>query len=140
MTILKLLNVFEISLLLLIAYVIKHHYDPFVNNSFFYYNSFFRILSDVILVCAILIRLKDLSLNFNQSPHSYKKYYLPLVIYTIAILPDLYFYTTWLFFAKHLFPAIFIVTLPILILIGRIIFTKKYLKTKKYSEDILDAN
>jgi len=136
----KILNIFELLVLLLIIFGIKTHYDPFVSRSFFYYNAFTRVLLDLILGSAILIRVTDLVVNFNLHNHSYKKLYLPLILYSIAIIPDMYFYILWLLFVKHLFPPMFIFLLPILIIIGRITFTKRQLKIETYSEDILDAN
>lgn len=138
---LKILNIFEMLLLLLISIGIKVHYDPYVSNPFYSNTSCCdRIIIDIVLVYIILIRLKDLVFNFNRSSPSPKKYYRPLIIYTIAIIPDMYFYITFLLFAKHFFPMMAICLLPILILIIRIIATKKYLEAMTYSEDILDVD
>jgi hypothetical protein len=138
---LKILNIFEILLLLLISISIKVHYDPYVSNPFYSNTSCCdRIIIDIVLVYIILIRLKDLILNFNRSSPSPKKYYRPLIIYTIAIIPDMYFYITFLWFAKHLFPIMIVYPLPILILIIRTIAIKKHLEAVTYSEDILDRD
>jgi hypothetical protein len=138
---LKILNIFEILLLLLVSIGIKVHYDPHVSHSFFSTaSSHDRIIIDIVLVYVILIRLKDLVLNFNPTVLSPKKYYRPLIIYTIAIVPDMYFYITFLLFAKHFFPMMAICLLPIIILIIRIIAIKKHLKATTYSEDILDRD
>lgn len=138
---LKILSIFEIIVLLFVVVGIKSHYDPYISNSFF--SSAFtydRTIVDIALACIILIRLKDLVLNFNRTLPNPKKYYRPLIIYSIALIPDMYFYLTWLLFAKHFFPVMVIYLLPIFILIIRIIATKKYLEASSYTEDILDVN
>ena len=138
---LKILNIFEILLLLFVLICIKVHYDPYVSNSFFSsVSSCDRIIIDIMLVYVILIRLKDLVFNFNRSILYPQKYYQPLILYTIAIIPDMYFYITFLLFAKHFFPIMIFYLLPIVILIIRIIATKKYLEAITYSEDILDVD
>jgi hypothetical protein len=137
----KILSIVEILLLLLIAVGLKSHYDPNLSNSFFSNaSSYDRIILDIVIAYVIIIRLKDLIFNFTSLTYSYKKYYQPLIIYTIALIPDLYFYTTWLLFAKHFFPVMIIYLLPILILIIRIITIKKHLETVTYTQDILDVN
>lgn len=137
---LKILSIFEIIVLLFVAVGIKSHYDPYISNSFFSNASCLdRIIIDIVLAYVILIRLKDLVLNFNRSISSPRKYYRPLIIYSIALIPDMYFYLTWLLFVKHFFPIMVIYLLPIFILIIRIIATKKYLEASSYSEDILDV-
>ena len=140
MTTPKILNTLEFLLLSLIPFGLGSHYDPHISHSFFYYNDLVRIILDILLLYAILIRLKDLVLNFNQLTNSPKKFYRPLIIYTLAIIPDMYFYMISLLFAKHFMPLMVIYLLPILILIIRIIAIKMYLSASPYSEDILDID
>ncbi len=140
MTTPKILNTFEFLVLSLIPFGLSSHYDPHVSSSFFYYNDFVRIILDMLLSYAILIRLKDLVFNFNQLTYSPKKFYRPFIIYTLAIIPDMYFYMIWLLFAKHFMPPMIIYLLPILILIIRIITTKRYLEAITYSDNILDLD
>lgn len=134
------MNIFE--LLVLILNGIKNHYVAY--HPFFYTSSlWFRILIDLALGVTIFIRLKDLILNFSKKKHSYKKYYLPLLLYSIAISPDVWQVLT----ISPYFPPMLITFvlmesfLLILILLGRIIFTKKHLEAAtSYSEDILDVD
>lgn len=137
----KILNIFELLVLLLIANAIWKNYST--PHPFFYASSLpIKILLDIVLTSVIFIRLKDLMSNFNQQALSSKKFYLPLLLYSITIIPNI-----WkIFQIGSYFPPLLVLIsmiqllLLILILIIRIIATKRHLKTVAYSEDILDVD
>lgn len=139
----KILNIFELLVLFLIANAVWKSYTGHFSHPFFYSESIpIRILLDVLLGIAIFIRLGDLISNFNQKPLSLIKFYLPLLLYSIAIIPSIW---KTIKISSYFQPILILTTLigfflPIFILIGRITFTKRQLKIETYSEDILDAN
>jgi hypothetical protein len=135
----KILNIFELLIFLLIANKLRIHYfvyNPFGGNSSF----LFQLLIDSLLGIVIFIRVKDLIFNFNHKDNSSKKFYFPLLLYSIVTISNIWYlikisshYNPILTFASFVF-----VLLPIIILLGRIIFTKNRLEKDGYSEDILD--
>lgn len=136
----KILNIFELLVLLLIANHIRNHYFFSPIPSYIDY-FLFKLLSDIILGIAIAIRLKDLVFNFNQRTNSYKKFQLPLLLYSIGVSFFVWETIRLIPYYNNIFTFVsfFEAILPVIILSGRIIFIKRNLEALEDSEDVLDC-